>query len=189
MVEVRVFAATGSFEASQRSAMLRTSSGSILRRSGRPKEALQLLSTAAHKIDPLDVRSMAERWLASKDPVAAKTLTSTMIDHPQTAQETAAEYLNAGLWQDGTDVLLQMIAAVPGKSKVPPMAYYYLGYFAEKLGQAPKASEYYKLAMTMSPDYVFPFQNEVIDVLQAAIKANPRDARAPYYLGLSLIHI
>ena len=35
----------------------------------------------------------------------------------------------------------------------------------------------------MPPDYVFPFQNEVIDVLRAAIKANPRDARAPYYLG------
>jgi tetratricopeptide (TPR) repeat protein len=155
----------------------------ILRHTGHPKEALQLLSTAAHKIDPLDVRSMAEKWLASKDPASAKTLTSTMIGHPQTAQETAAEYLNAGLWQDGTDVLLQMVAAVPNKSKVHPMAYYYLGYFAEKLGQAPKASEYYKLAMAMPPDYVFPFQAEVIDVLRAAIKANPRDARAPYYLG------
>jgi tetratricopeptide (TPR) repeat protein len=155
----------------------------VLRHTGRSREAQQLLATAAHKIDPLDVRSMAERWLASKDPAAAKTLTSTMIDHPQTAQETAAEYLDAGLWRDGTDVLLQMVAAVPDKSKVHPMAYYYLGYFAEKLGQAPKASEYYKLAMTLPPDYVFPFQAEVIDVLQAAMKANPRDARAPYYLG------
>ena len=61
--------------------------------------------------------------------------------------------------------------------------YYYLGYFAEKLGQAPKASEYYKVATAMPPDYVFPFQAEVIDVLRAAMKANPRDARAPYYLG------
>jgi len=74
----------------------------VLRHTGRPKEALQLLATAAHKLDPLDVRSMAESWLASKDPGAAKTLTSTMIDHPQTAQETAAEYLDAGLWKDGT---------------------------------------------------------------------------------------
>jgi tetratricopeptide (TPR) repeat protein len=155
----------------------------VLRRTGHPKEALQLLATAAHKIDPLDVRSMAERWLASKDPAAAKTLTSTMIENPQTAQETAAEYLDAGLWQDGTDVLLQMVAAVPDKAKVNPMAYYYLGYFAEKLGQRPLASEYYKLAMTMPVDYVFPFQNEVIDVLRAAMKANARDARAPYYLG------
>jgi len=155
----------------------------VLRHTGRSKEALQLLTTAAHRIDPLDVRSMVERWLASKDPAAAKTLASTMMDHPQTAQETAAEYLDAGLWQDGTDVLLQMIAAAPDKSKIHPMAYYYLGYFAEKLGQVPKASEYCKLAMTMPPDYVFPFQNEAIDVLRAAMKSNPRDARAPYYLG------
>jgi tetratricopeptide (TPR) repeat protein len=155
----------------------------VLRHTGRSKEALQLLAAAAHKIDPLDVRSMAERWLASKDPAAAKTLTSTMIDHPQTFQETAAEYLDAGLWKDGTDVLLQMVAAAPDKSKVHPMAYYYLGYFAEKLGQAPKASEYYKLALSQPPDYVFPFQAEVIDVLRAALKMYPRDAHASYYLG------
>ena len=35
----------------------------------------------------------------------------------------------------------------------------------------------------MPPDYVFPFQHEAIDVLRQAMKANPRDARAPYYLG------
>ena len=156
---------------------------SLLRHLGRPTEALQVLASAAHKADPLDVRSMAERWLASKDPTAARTLASTMNNHPATAQETAAEYLNAGLWQDGTDALLQMTAAAPDKSRIHPMVYYYLGYFANKLGQAQKASEYYELAMTMPQDYVFPFQNEAIDVLRQAIKANSRDARAPYYLG------
>jgi tetratricopeptide (TPR) repeat protein len=156
---------------------------SLLRHLGRPREAQQVLTTAAHKIDPLDVRSMAERWLASKDPAAAKTMAATMLDNPPTAQETAAEYLNAGLWQDGTDVVLQMTAAAPDKSKINAMAYYYLGYFAEKLGQGQKASEYYRLAAAMPPDYVFPFQNEAIDVLRAGMRANPRDARAPYYLG------
>ena len=106
-----------------------------------------------------------------------------MNAHPATAQETAAEYLDAGLWQDGTDVLLQMTAAAPDKSKIHPMAYYYLGYFAGKLGQPQRASEYYGLAKAMPPDYVFPFQNEEIDVLRQAMRANPRDARAPYYLG------
>jgi hypothetical protein len=67
------------------------------------------------------------------------------------------------------------------------MVYYYMGYFAGKLDQPQKASEYYGLAAKMRPDYVFPFQNEEIDVLQAAIKANPRDGRAPYYLG-NLLH-
>ena len=155
---------------------------SVLRHLGRPKEAIEALA-AAHRVDPLDVRSMAERWLASKSPEAARTLASTMNLHPATAQETAAEYLNAGLWQDGTDVLLEMTAAAPDKSKIHPMAYYYLGYFAGKLGQAEKAAGYDRLAMGMPADYVFPFQNEAIPVLRAAMKTNPRDARAPYYLG------
>ena len=154
----------------------------VLRHLDRAPEALQALA-AAHRADPLDVRSMAERWLASKTPATAKALGSTMNQHPATAQETAAEYLDAGLWQDGADALLQMTAVAPDKSKVNPMTYYYLGYFAGKLGQAQKASEYYRLASAGPPDYVFPFQNEAIDVLRAAINGNGRDARAPYYLG------
>lgn len=154
----------------------------VLRHLGRPEEALQVLA-AAHRTDPLNVRSMAEQWLASKSPEAAQMLASTMNLHPATAQETAAEYLNAGLWQDGTDVLSQMVAAALDKSKIHPMAYYYLGYFAGKMGQAQKECDYDDLAMALPPDYVFPFQNEAIEVLRAAMKANPRDARAPYYLG------
>ncbi len=155
----------------------------LLRHTGCTQEALELLAAAAHNADPLDVRSQAERWLASQSPEAAKILASTMNSHPATAQETAAEYMNAGLWQDGTDVLLQMTAAAPDQAKIHPMVYYYLGYFARKLGQPEKVESYYKLAMAMPPDYVFPFQNEAIDVLRQAVAANPRDARAAYYLG------
>jgi len=154
----------------------------VLRHLGRPEEALQVLATA-HRADPLDTRSTAENWLASRSPVAARTFASTMSNHPATAQETAAEYMDAGLWQDGTNVLLQLIAAAPDKAKIHPLAYYYLGYFAGKLGDAKKECDYDELAMAMPPDYVFPFQNEAIDVLRAAMKANPHDARAPYYLG------
>ncbi|MCX6626037.1 MAG: hypothetical protein NTW28_00205 [Candidatus Solibacter sp.] len=154
----------------------------LLRHVGRPKQALQVLA-ASHRADPLDVRAMAERWLASRNPEAAKPLVSNMTQHPATAQETAAEYFAAGLWQDGADVLSQMVAAAPDKSRVNAMVYYYLGYFVEKLGQKQKASEYYGLASKASPDYVFPFQSEAIDVLRQAMQTNPRDARAPYYLG------
>ncbi len=153
----------------------------LLRHAGRAREALEVLTSRSHAADPLDVRAMSERWLATRDPAAAKALASTMNAHPATAQETAAEYLNAGLWQDGTDVLLQMVAAAPDNSKINAMVYYYLGYFAEKLGK--DASQYYQRAAKLPPDYVFPFQNEAIDVLRQAMKANARDARAPYYLG------
>ena len=155
----------------------------VLRNLGRPQEALSVLETARAKTDPLDVRMMAERWLATGSPADAKALASVMNEHPATAAETAAEYMNSGLWKDGTAVLAQMIAAAPDKSRINPMVYYYLGYFAEKLGQTPKAFEYYALATEMPPDYVFPFQYEMIEVFRQAMESNPHDARAPYYLG------
>jgi tetratricopeptide (TPR) repeat protein len=152
----------------------------VLRHLGRNQEALRVLASASHAVDPLDVRAMAETYLASGNKEAAQRLTSTLIAHPATAQETAAEYLNEGLWQDGSDVLSQLNV---DKAIMHPMVYYYLGYFAEKLGQTRNAPQYYQQAASLPPDYVFPFQNEAIDVLRRAIEANPRDARAPYYLG------
>ncbi|MHC4435884.1 MAG: DUF5107 domain-containing protein [Planctomycetota bacterium] len=172
-----------SFEANALNIKVLNLRAAVLRHMNQPNDALKVL-TLAHRItDPLDVRIMAERWLATKNPEIAKTLISVMNEHPATAQEVAAEYFNAGLWQDGTDVLSQLIQAAPDKSKVSPMLYYYLGYFARKMGQARKASEYYSLAVKMSPDYVFPFQHEAIAILTEAMKARPNDAMAPYYLG------
>ncbi|MGD1032774.1 MAG: tetratricopeptide repeat protein, partial [Opitutaceae bacterium] len=153
----------------------------LLRAEGRPGEALAL-APAFHRIDPLDVRAMAEGWLAG-DPEAAGKLAIALRDFPNTGLETAAEYMNAGLWKDGSAILGQTIAAAPDKSKVSPLAYYYLGYFAGKMDQPQKAAEYLRLAVKAPTDYVFPFQREVIEVLEQAMAANPADARAPYYLG------
>jgi tetratricopeptide (TPR) repeat protein len=155
----------------------------LLRRTGRTKEALDVLDSAMHKTDPLDVRTMTERWLATKKPADGRILLSTLRDHPAAGLETATEYADAGLWEEGTEVLLQMIAAAADKAKISPMVYYYLGYFAEKSGREKKALKYFRLAEKMPPDYVFPFQWEAIGVLQEAMKRNPGDARAPYYLG------
>ena len=155
----------------------------VLRHLGRSQEALAVLYSASHAADPLDVRAMAEVYLASPGKESAARLASTLNDHLATAQETAAEYLNEGLWRDGSDVLLQSTLAALDKSRIHPMIYYYLGYFADKLGETQTAQRYYQEAMSMPPDYVFPFQNEAIDVLRRAIAANPRDARAHYYLG------
>ena len=155
----------------------------VLRHMGKPQNALNVLVSASRKADPLDVRIMAEQWLLMRSPMIAKAMAAVMNEHPATAQETAAEYFNAGLWRDGTEVLSQLIERAPEKTKISPMIYYYLGYFARQMGQAREASEYYSLAVKMSPDYVFPFQYEAIAILQQAMKARPNDAMAPYYLG------
>jgi len=155
----------------------------ILRHLDRNEEALKLVVFAKDKTDPLDVRLMAEQWLLTKDSKTAQTLFTTMNDHPATAQEIAAEYYNSGLWSDGVTVLLQTIQTAPNKANISPLVYYYLGYFAEKLGDPTKAAEYRQQATLNSPAYVFPFQEEVITVLRRAMESNPKDARAPYYLG------
>jgi tetratricopeptide (TPR) repeat protein len=41
----------------------------------------------------------------------------------------------------------------------------------------------FKRAAELPPDYCFPARLEEIEILQSAIKANPNDSRAPYYLG------
>ena len=154
-----------------------------LRHLNRNEEALQVLAFAKEKTDPLDIRLMAEQWLVTKDAKVAETIFATLNTHPATAQEAAAEYYNAGLWSDGISILLQTIALAPEKANVSPIVYYYLGYFSEKLGDLTKAAQYRKQATLQSPDYVFPFQSEVIIVLRRAMEANPNDSHAPYYLG------
>ena len=172
-----------SFEAGALNVRALNLRAALLRHTGQADNARRVLALAHQIADPLDVRIMAEQWLATKRPEIAKTMVSVMTEHPATAQETAAEYFNAGLWQDGSDVLSQLIEKAADKSKISPMAYYYLGYFDGKMGQAQKAAEYYDLAAKMSPDYVFPFQHEAIEILQEAMKVRPNDAMAPYYLG------
>ena len=87
---------------------------------------------------------MAERWLASGAPATARRwLHADRISRH--GLETAAEYLNAGLWQDGMAVLERAVQP-PTRPGFSPMVYYYLGDFADRLGQAQKAAGYYRLA-------------------------------------------
>ncbi len=51
------------------------------------------------------------------------------------------------------------------------------------MGEPRKALASYKAAAKASPDYCFPSRLEEIPILEAAMRANPADARAPYYLG------
>jgi tetratricopeptide (TPR) repeat protein len=154
-----------------------------LRHLGRVKEAQETLEFAIQKTDPLDVRLMTEQWFLTRDKSVASQLFKTLNAFPATAQEIAAEYSDAGLWSDGAEVLVQSVADAPDKSKISPMVYYYLGDFADKLGDTTKAAGYRQQAMAQSPEYVFPFQSEAIGMLRRAMTANPSDARAPYYLG------
>jgi tetratricopeptide (TPR) repeat protein len=156
----------------------------LLRHTARPGKALQQIGIIAARkpVDPLDVRLLAELWLAG-DKAATSGLKAALREHPMTGLEVATEFDNAGLWQDGEAVLGLMVDDAKDKTRGPPLAYYYLGQFAERLGDQKRAAEYRELAAKASPDYCFPFQWEAIHVLRRAMEVNPKDARAPYYLG------
>jgi len=172
----------------------------VLRHTGRGEESVRTVAEV-ERIDPLDTRALAERALAGGPKGALGTqqaapLLSALKAFPEAGLETAVEYANAGFLEDATAVLLQMAkspgraarlpqfaAPLPASSGVPPMVYYYLGYFAEKQGRGEQAAGYYRQAAAAASDYCFPFQLEAGDALRAAIQANPGDARAHYYLG------
>jgi len=64
-----------------------------------------------------------------------------------------------------------------------PLIEYTLGWLWERLGDKKSTLKHYKQAGALSPDYCFPARLEEIIVLQAAMRTDPQDARAPYYLG------
>jgi tetratricopeptide (TPR) repeat protein len=171
-----------SLEANALDSRALTLKAALLRHTGQTRRALGILDYAERQTDPLDVGLMTERWLAQGGK-AAPELAQTLRSHPATGLEVAAAYADAGLWQDGAAILMFMVGTAKDQTRISPMAYYYLGHFAERLGDAAKAADYRRLAVTMPPDYVFPFQWEAIPVLRRAIELNPSDARAPYYLG------
>ena len=130
---------------------------------------------------------MFTRWPNSGWPARRRRVPSVLRTacnaHPATALEVAADYLNAGLWQDGTTLLTQVVEGAADKSRVSPLVFYSLGYFAQRLNQPVRPPSISGGPPKHPTDYVFPFQMEMIAVLEAAMAANPSDSRAPYYLG------
>jgi tetratricopeptide (TPR) repeat protein len=60
---------------------------------------------------------------------------------------------------------------------------YTLAWLCQRAGFSEVAAGYLKAAPRMAPDYCFPSRLEEIAILEAAMRANPADALAPYYLG------
>jgi tetratricopeptide (TPR) repeat protein len=140
--------------------------------------------------DPLDFWAGNELYLAqlaTSDKAEAehtlRTLTLGMRGETQSYLEVAVNYGDAGLWDDAIELLARFVNAARDKSRVYPMVYYYLAYYSDQLGKREDASNYCQLASQAPSDYCFPFRLESIPVLRRAMEVNPRDARAPYYLG------
>lgn len=105
----------------------------------------------------------------------------------QTQLDLAGDYSRAGLWSEAIQLLQRATAAtadLPDQSLgALPLVHYTLGWLHQRLGDDKVALKYFKQAAVVASDYCFPSRLEEIAILEAAMRANPKDARAPYYLG------
>ena len=161
----------------------------VLRKLDNPSLALKV-STELMEYDRLDFGARYENYLASvqlgKEQESVKVLSdlkTKMRGYTESYLELSLEYANAGLFDEAIDVLSNPGLKRDINETVSPMISYYLAYFRAKKGDAVKSSEYLSLASKASSDYCFPFRLEEISILESAIKLNPADSKAPYYLG------
>ncbi len=145
----------------------------VLHKLQRGDEAKTLLQTTL-ALDPLDWWA---RYLNGEQP---------RCDLP-TVLDLAHDFARAGFFSEAIELLTYAKAApgdLPDQSwGVQPLVHYTLGWLYQKLGENTSALASYKAAAAQPSDYCFPARLEDIAILEAAIRANPRDAKAPYYLG------
>jgi tetratricopeptide (TPR) repeat protein len=159
----------------------------LLRKLNRVEEAARL-SEQVRAFDPLDFWAGYEGYLSRKAAGAKEAagalreLQAAMRGDAQSYLELAVDYGNAGLLEDAVSVIQLLMGSGDSKS-ISPMAKYYLGYYLGRLGDETKELSCYREAAQAAPDYGFPSRLEAIGVLHQAIRRNPSDARAHYYLG------
>ena len=162
----------------------------VLSKLKRNQEADELL----HETLALDRLDWWARW-ARGNHSHLKEINSKAPDL-QTRLDIAHDLARAGFYSEGVEVLKAGFeddgqgCGATSAGNLPdqnwgatPMALYTLGWLIEQSGDKNGALEFYKRAAMESPDYCFPSRLEEIAILQSAMRANPTDARAPYYLG------
>ena len=164
----------------------------VLRHLGRLQEA-EMLAAKALDLDPLDFWAAYERFLLlsgmgskSEADASLHLLKKRMRHEVQSYLELATDYSNAGFWREAIDVLMMF---EEGTHRNHPLVLYMLSTCWDKLGDEAASRLYGQKAGEASPEYCFPFRLEMMGVLRHAMQKNPKDARAPYYLGNLLYDI
>lgn len=137
----------------------------ILRRLGLDAEADETLR-GIRALDPLDWWS---RHLAG-EAIACDS---------QTRLDLVLDHARAALFAEA----LEILEDAPADRGTAPLLAYYSGWLHGQLGRMKEALASYRKAAKAKRDYCFPYRLEEILILGEAMRANPADPAAPYYLG------
>lgn len=142
-------------------------------------------------LDYLALHQLFEIYQAQKAHVQAdaikEELWRLLSREPDSILELAFDYLSLSQRGAAQSVVAEAInRAHEQKKLVYPILHYSLGYFYEQAGDHARAREQYALGAKGDAAFVFPHRVEEIEVLRAALAANPADGRAAYYLGNAL---
>ncbi len=150
--------------------------GIALIRLGQVDDARRQL-LAVLEIDPLNHVAMREMGLLDGEPYQS-CLQRLLQDDQQYILDLACFYIDAGLLGDAL-----VIVQKASRSWSYPMLYYLAAWIESALGQKDASKAWLEQAAQATPDYCFPSRLEEIVALQSALKVNPEDHRACYYLG------
>ena len=157
----------------------------LLRKFGKLQEAEELVKLIVER-DLINHCALNEQYLIQVQNVGldrAKSdldkFTVLMRDEVQSYLELATDYSNCGFYAEAKDILSRL----EKRGESFPMLFYYMGYYWDQLDDRKRAMEYYSKASIKPYIYCFPFRSESVTVLKDAMKLNPGDAMAPYYLG------
>ncbi len=154
--------------------------------------ALDKARTTAQEVlalDPLDFWGWNETALirAFQSEEEGRTILRKLVllmrDNPANYLELASDYARCGLWDEAAEILRRLVSLNKKGASDFPLVHYMLAWILEQKGDKDGAAERLRAAAACPPDYGFPFQLELIDILRWAQKVDPGDARAPYYLG------
>jgi tetratricopeptide (TPR) repeat protein len=156
----------------------------ILRKMDRHREALAWIGESL-QLDKFNFGCRFEELLSTealhenaRSISARYDMKKIMRGHVDNYMEYAFDYAAAGLYAEAIQLL-----STSEISGLYPMACYSIGYFHLLNGNTELAKSFYTKASGLKPDYCFPNRIEDVNVLQSAMKINPLDAKAPYYLG------
>jgi tetratricopeptide (TPR) repeat protein len=156
----------------------------ILRKQKRYDEAIGICSNALD-MDCFNLGALFEKILVYQETarmmLAEQNLKILLKSSRKTAHNLlsyALDYAAAGLFQEAAGLL-----KLTGADNRSPLVYYHLAFFAHQQHEHKQVKKYLELAELADPYLCFPNRLEDIAVLQFAMAENPRDAKAPYYLG------